>query len=349
LYRRIGVALHPDVESNSDPNTLALVRLIVEAAIQKYGRLDIDSDVRLKGDVQISSILGGLFEERWSKLLGKDRFKTYASMLSPNQWVIVDFTPDDYVSIYAIEGLAYQYWRCTAKMRALAKGSEVKISTSGELVQTESLELYRLIQSYDRRIDKPNLLYSNAGLIARVSNEQGHPLHHVLHCTYNARRLPVRELPALYGQIDGSYIPNFLVGMVDARAYLDGHRILAKPFEKKYSVPLEHVIALMAATSIFALGRLVALDLPMWRSIFELTKRAYRVLGYSSESLSDTLFAYAQEVCNAMSSSTDGLSESVATFLHRYSLTSNNQVVISLWTYGPRAIFDLAPEKRTPC
>ena len=87
---------------------------------------------RVKPDL----ILGG-FMRAGLKALFKTRFtKTYRHypgvMRAASQWVIKDFTEEDFVNIYRVEGLAYQYWRATALLRALGKGARITVRAGGD-------------------------------------------------------------------------------------------------------------------------------------------------------------------------------------------------------------------------
>jgi hypothetical protein len=339
LYRRIGVGLHLGVESKRDANTIALVRLIVEASIQKYGRLDEISDVGLSGKIGWDQVLGGLFQQTWTEMLGSHGYDNYIRLLTEGQWVLVKFGASDLVTIYAIEGLAYQYWRCTAALRAVSKGSQLIVGSQGQMQHVESRSLGDLIDSYDRRIQRPSILYSNAGLIARVSDTEKQPLHFIVNCEYNVHRTPLKDIYTDNGPLSGDFKPNFVIQPLDAKSFLGGHAILSEPFLKKTGMRLDHVIVLLVAVGVMALSKLASYGLPNWLVVHELTKRAYRVLSYTSEALREELQVLAQECCEVLGVSSDDIEASTATFVDRFTLDVDSQKAISLWTYGPRAIF----------
>ncbi|MDP3246152.1 MAG: hypothetical protein Q8M93_04220 [Polaromonas sp.] len=340
LYRRIGVGIHQGVESKKDANTVALMRQVCEAAIQKFGSLEARSDVVLADEVGWSAVLGGQFKDLWSKVLGSKNYDQYVRLLSAGkQWVLHHFSDQDLVDIYAVEGLAYQYWRCTAKLRAVAKGSSIQVGLDGALHQSESAEIYRLIESYDRRIGKPTILFSNSGLIARVSDLERQPLQHLLLFEYNVHRRSFANMFAHIGGMPSDFEPNFAIDVVDARAYLKGHAVLAGPFAGKYGIPLGHLVAFLVSVPALAMGKLGEYGMPPWRLIYTLTKRAYHVLGYSRAELAEGLVAFGRESCNALGVSDQGIEISASAFLDKYTLSPTAQTNISLWTHGPRCIF----------
>jgi len=132
LYRRIGLALHPMHEDLTDERTLFLVRNIVDLAIQRHGDLHCPSELQLSSTLNPKLILGG-YCYRGAKHVAPRKPSKFAREFSSGvksnpQWVIRSFSAEDFIKIYGVEGLAYQYWRVTALMRTVGKGAKVSIT-----------------------------------------------------------------------------------------------------------------------------------------------------------------------------------------------------------------------------
>jgi hypothetical protein len=78
--------------------------------------------------------------------------------------VIEDFAPDDFINLYLVEGLAYQYWRATAMMRTLGKGGRLTITPDGDWTWSADEKFAALIRSIDERTDKSEFQSSFVGL-----------------------------------------------------------------------------------------------------------------------------------------------------------------------------------------
>ena len=124
LYRRIKPVLSPHHDNLTDAQTTLLVRQILELAMLKYGDLQ---NIDLEPAMQVP------FEKRWGGYL-----KLAIEALEENEREFVmaayrdskpsdsleplEFRPADYRAVYAGEGLAYEYWLCTARLRSVGKG-----------------------------------------------------------------------------------------------------------------------------------------------------------------------------------------------------------------------------------
>jgi hypothetical protein len=143
LYRRIGVHLSPDHEDKTDAITLSLVRGIVELAIIKYGDPNRADDVAPSATVRLKDVLGGHYQRVLLKMgaSSADVTARFKALASSNQWVLTKFEQRDYFDIFLIEGLAYEYWRTAALMRAIGKGSAFQRGPGTGIERTETPEL----------------------------------------------------------------------------------------------------------------------------------------------------------------------------------------------------------------
>ena len=140
LYRRIGVQLSPAHEDKTDANTLGLVRHIVELSIIKYGDSSRADDVALSATIRLKDVLGGHYQRILGRLGASpaDTAARFRALASSNQWVLTKFEQRDYFDIFLVEGLAYEYWRTTALMRAIGKGSTFRRGIGSSVERVES-------------------------------------------------------------------------------------------------------------------------------------------------------------------------------------------------------------------
>ena len=200
IYRRVDVALNPEHEDRTDQRTLWLVRQIVELAITKYGRATDANEFVLSSRVKPDLILGG-FMRAGIKTAAPSRpnktYRNFANLLrSHPQWVIKDFSEDDFVNIYSVEGLAYQYWRVTALLRSLGKGARLIIGNDGDWYYAQDDELMWLMQSIDERTSRGGLDRSLLGVWIDEDSTQDEsgkkPVFDLLICpVYNVDRVPL--------------------------------------------------------------------------------------------------------------------------------------------------------------
>lgn len=152
IYRRIAPVLSSEIGNRTDEITRLETRAIAEQAIFKYGKLVESKDVVLSNSIKFELILGGLLIKILNSMLGSEAVNLYKSYLSRKpQWVLSDFSENDIATIYYIEGLSYQYWYVSAKLRACGKGVNIRKTTNGDLFELRTDEQDDLIISYDNR------------------------------------------------------------------------------------------------------------------------------------------------------------------------------------------------------
>jgi hypothetical protein len=246
IYRRIGVKLASRHEDKIDPRTVGLVRQIVELAITKHGRTTDADEIVLSSRVKPDLILGG-FMRAGFKALFKTRFtKTYRlfveSLRTRPQWVIKDFTKDDFIGIYRMESLAYQYWRATALLRALGKGARITVTRNGDWNYTVDDDLSWLIESIDERTEEGRL---DGSLLGTWFDEGPRNAKDAAICpVYNVDRVSSAEMFRQLGlPISGDHVSNFLPASFDARRYLEAHDFLSDTFQAQRGYSLEVFVA----------------------------------------------------------------------------------------------------------
>lgn len=172
LYRRTGLGLDPLLENKRDNRTLGLVRNIMEVAFARYGRMDeVVSDIALSSQVPIENVAGGLFIRALQRNRSAAEFGNLLNTLSAAfrdkpRWLITKFTVDDFVDIYRLEALAYEYWLTTARMRRIGKGGVLTVSSAGDPLSDGNRDddLECRIRNYDNRIEQGGFQASSIGV-----------------------------------------------------------------------------------------------------------------------------------------------------------------------------------------
>jgi hypothetical protein len=352
IYRRIGVSLYPRHEDKTDPRTVMLVRQIVELALAKHGRATNGDELVPSNRVNPDLVLGGLMRAG-IKALFKSRFtKTYRgvvkSLRESPQWVIRSFTEQDFLAIYQVEGLAYQYWRVTALMRALGKGARITVRQDGDWEYVLDDELFWLIRSVDERTEKKGLAGSLLGVWfdddVRPRESGKFAASEYLICpVYNAEKVPLADLFQAPGlRVAETGARNFRPAFFNARRYLEAHAFLADAFRARHGYGLEAFVATLWAIAnvvFFPLSFNLAKTEGSRRKIFRDTlmyvlQRGYRVLGADANIAVPVLLQRIKEFLPGV----EIPEEEVQAVLVRLTLTPVSQGRISLWSGGPRYV-----------
>jgi hypothetical protein len=245
LYRRLGVRLDPGHENKTDAVTVGLVRLTLEAAIQKYARLDISDDVVPPTSLPVDEWFGGVLKKAIVALAGDADAKEVMERLfsQPSDMVPADFTEDTLVDLYRLEGYAYEYWLTMALMRTLGKGGVLRITDAGPDVDRPG-ELDDLVRSYDARIETIDVPSSNIGVAFPPDPKDKFvapvPVYNVEHLP------PVFPPDNTPFRVSEGTSTNFLVVPLHIGAFLEAHRFAEAAFEAAKGFHLSSVCAVLA-------------------------------------------------------------------------------------------------------
>ncbi|WP_124468961.1 hypothetical protein [Burkholderia cepacia] len=343
LYRRLAPRLSPELGDEVGPMTLLWVRGIVEQAIFKFGPTQKFLDAQLATQVASKSIMGGLLVKSLAKLRNKEFAKLYVDYISKSpQWVLTNFRPSDLANAYFIEGLAYQYWYISAKLRATGKGIPIVVDADGAIRETRSAEQDQLIKSYDERIEAPESGFaSNVGTFVRHSAPK---IGRSVACfSHNATQI---AMPALNGiefkdlRTRGEFIPNYLLGWLDAAEYYLAHRYLEKSFRNRYGFGLREFCLAACALSFI----LVGLELPgqkpsgesFARNIQHKLQRGYVFTGLTVEELKKSALEFCKDPCVDTALQGSSIDDEIDRIIDFLTFTPAKQSTISLWSLGPR-------------
>jgi hypothetical protein len=347
LYRRLAPRLSPELGSGVSPMTLLWVRGIAEQAIFKFGIAHGLLDAQLATLVSARKILGGFFVKSLAKTRGADFAKLYIDQISKSpQWVLTDFRPSDLANMYFIEGLAYQYWHISAKLRASGKGISLRVKSDGSTEEMRSPEQDRLIESYDRRIDvdePTDGFATNVGTYVRDSEPEVGTSVPCL--SYNVTHETGPEIDGVRFRDIRSrddFTPNYVLGWLDAVEYYVAHRYLEKSFKRRHGFGLrEFCLAACAISSI-----LIGLDVPQREALDKSSaynlhhklQRGYIFSSLTIRQMKGLVLEFCRDpLVNAefRGSSIDSEIDSIFEFL---TLTPEKQSTVGLWSLGPRFV-----------
>jgi hypothetical protein len=347
LYRRIGVSLHPEHDDKVDPRTVGLVRQIAELAICKHGLAQTAAEFAVTTQINIKKVLGGLVLDAIRSGSDKPRSATrkieqYFEKLPP-QWVIRDFDSKDFISIYYVEGLSYQYWKVAALLRSLGKGARVEFTEDGsDWRYHTSLDFDELIVSIDERSNEAKLDSSLMGVWFNrtTSSDLSVDRPIVIAPIYNVERIVTNDIFESFGlRLNGELISNFLPATLDITPYLESHKDFSQALLQKNGFSLEAIIWTVWAFSRLALFPFEvatgfspeAFRQLFMQNILNLCQRGYRIVR-TSRGLLYLVTALVESIEPRVLVSQAEIDRSIG-FL---SLSPDVQESISLWSGGPR-------------
>jgi Holliday junction resolvase-like predicted endonuclease len=356
IYRRIGPFLSPLHDNRTDATTLGLVRDIVECSIAKYGRLNRVNDIRRSKPVPADAILGGHFLRRLRRLLPARaaRERAVDELRTRDELVLCDFRPKDLVAIYAVEGLAYEYWLTTAKLRSIGKGDRQILAANGQLDRKSNRDLVDLMASYDMRAARQGTLSMLAGTFVQTKDARAGGLGKIFAPVYNVTQ---DKLDGLLGAIgfstehDPRPLANFVPHVVHIESFLKSHQFLASSFEATRGYSLRIFLLVLAALSWRAVmpeRRVVqsigASDGEMSLGLIHVLRRAYAIVDPEIASILSSVRWYTLHLV-APESDPETLDEQgLGRVLEDLILNVEKQSRIALWSRGPRYAVVLADE-----
>jgi hypothetical protein len=343
IYRRLAPTLPEDMGGKVDWVTKAIVRDVVETAIQKHGALNKRSEFSTSDKIGVDKVLGGWFLKTINIVFKdkRERYRYLESFRARPEIVLVDFMPRDLIDLYFVEGLAYEYWRITARLRAVGKGVDIVYDSEGGLQYGASEEKWSLIESFDRRAERFGR-FDGSSLGVMFQPQQA---KQVLTFSPNVRNESLSPLLAKAGLDlsveEGGYLANYVPGLFDARAFAAAHGYVADAFKAKKGFTLSalaitfEVITERAITPPQSqLSEQVGFKSAMALSMYSLCRRAYTLKG-------EDVFAQIREtsverVAHELNASIEMASAEVDKIIAELTLTEDSRKLCGLWSGGPR-------------
>lgn len=245
LYRRLAPG---PIGQDQQPRTIGLTRAVLEAAIQKYARLQSCNRIAESAAVPIERVLGGLL---MAPQFGVER----DIVAQGNQLVLTDFANTDLLAFYDLERLAYEIWRTSAALRTTGKGAPLIVCDPPEcFADGRAAELDFLVTNYDRRTGRSEFSSSASGVtFAEVTQQSAEgcilvPVYNVGGVTSTNFRDLFRKMYGITLVSDMTF--NFVWVPFNLREYRKAHLPFAAAFYDRYNVSLDAVLAVIAALSL---------------------------------------------------------------------------------------------------
>lgn len=309
---------------NPAPHTIAIVRGTVEAAIQKYGTLELCSGVGFTHEIDTGSVFSGL--------LMHPKLETLRNNLQlHNQLVLTKFDVNALRELYEIEKLAYEVWRTSAALRIVAKGAALVVDPfhPGGFYDSRSDELDELVRRYDVR---------HGGFGASATGTTFDPVGDsrgtLFIGRYNVNSVKISDLqPFLHSfglELENDFPTNFVWAPFNFGRYCKAHLPFADAFAVKHGTRLEWIFA--------CVGALLWRVFILWRedphTLFRHLQRSYEgpyLRSYIEQEIEGFLEAAIDWLDLPLRAKAVGIPATLG-FLE---LTSEKQVDINLRTRGP--------------
>jgi hypothetical protein len=217
VYRRIAPY---SIGENDSPATIFLVRKSFEAAISKYGQINLCDRIGFSNEVPAESVLRGAFaEERFEPI--RRRLREYP------QLVLTNFGVVQMEELYDLEKLAYECWKCGAMLRILGKGAELSVFHEPPYFDDRRTKvLDQLVQIYDKRNLEFTVTATGTVFSSAAGKDDGNGS--IVIPSYNVWHLPLRNYESF---LKGAGIDlgnpdecsNFIFDRFDIRAYFEAH------------------------------------------------------------------------------------------------------------------------------
>lgn len=354
LYRRIRPTLSKKHDSKTDANTVALVRQVAELAYLKYGNLSRRGDLGDVRHTRLETFLGGNYYEAVGEFLGsklKAR-RQFENLRRSSQSVLLDFSEDEIYRSVEVEGFSYEYWRASAAMRMIGKGTMVE--WDGETAWFNYLENNfhpLLFEIYDARIQSGRGFHTSLGTWTEINNRRRDEQFFSF-TTYNPHPEP-ETVPAWdpskkrIGTAVGTL--NFNMGSGSLDRFANAHSFMAEAFRAHHRVRLDAVLFCIWAVSSFAVfpQRLYfakgsdAKMASLVNNSINLRQRGYALTGLSLEALTEEAIRRARIEGHETALNADEVTAGFQFML----LDNQAQAAIALWSGGKRPVLMLQDDR----
>ena len=348
LYGRIKPVLSPHHDNITDSQTTLLVRQILELAMLKHGDLE-------KVDLRPTSHVP--FEERWGGYLKlaidyldenqrKFVMTAYGNADPSDESLLpVEFGPADYRAIYANEGLAYEYWLCTARLRSIGKGMRLWFDPqSANFTYEPSPEISTAIERFDARLKGIRVFPTLIGISTPDSSAENNSFFKLFSASYNTEGSDLSSLLASLGvpgqSLDGGNLINFVPSLLDVNNFIEAHTYLDEAFRAVAGVGLEDFMYVLWALSNLALipNRSLRSEEIFKSLMLQLLRRGYAIYSMTLHELLQEITGRISTFPNLGDDKRKSIEKSAQIALGRVMLTSELQRRISPWSGGPRPI-----------
>jgi len=331
VYRRL---FPGPVGENTKPVTVMLTRAILEAAFQRYGQPYLCNKIARSSQTPINNVLNGL-------LMAPEFTRERQILEQTDQLVLTDFSSVDLAACYDLEKLAYEIWRISAASRLIGKGvSLIIVDPPDCFADDRTSDLDFLVKHYDKRASRADLSVSAKGVVF-PEFEQATAEGLVLFPVYNVGQVTGRDLNPLFSKayhvsVPEEWIPNFVWMPFNLRGFRQTHIFYADNFRIKHGVPLDAVLAVVAALAnrVFLLFNQIEGG---W--ILRYYQRAYE--GPNTDySVRNEIHSLLPEACKTLDITDSSITISeIDAAIQFWTLDDTKRTTIDLVYHGPHNVF----------
>ena len=334
LYRRISPGKIYGDESNT---TLALYRNMVECCVQKFGRINCGLEILYgneKYEVDLKDIASGNYIDALKS------FSLTNYEINKQGIYLGKFDKTDYLDIYVIERLMYEYWHTTTCLRRLYKGGKLLINDNYYVINDENTEF--LMKSYDERNEKYNDFCTTIGIDVGIKKDNLSSGCYLIP-VYNYNNVSIVEYPfnnffnlpeiPIDPSTQKPFIPNFLWFPFDFDNYFVSNSFIKNDFCKHFGYTLEGFVTVMFLL-VFRNGY-VAKNNKTYA--FYLIQKAYTSI-ISEDEMVDELVEYSKQIKLPSLSEYKLNTDETHKIINDIKLNNENKKDISIATLGPRKI-----------
>ncbi|WP_386082304.1 hypothetical protein ACFIOZ_03415 [Vreelandella sp. F11] len=346
LYRRLAPCLSSDLGGNTNDTTVYNVRNHVEQSIFKYGDLSGNKDFALSSEIEFDNILGGMLGRSLRKNFPEKILNMYILSLKKHnpQWVLTDFSEENIIDIYNIEGLGYQYWYVSAKMRALGKGIALNITETYDVFEDRTSEQESLIRSFDNRNEESSLKVGWASNVGTFIPSKVENVNETIFCAaLNPSRCKLKDLGI--ESVDKDFSPNYIPCYVNASEYYSAHKYLEDFFEDKFKFGLLEFCQFAIVFSHIAIGgnvgpSLKSLDIDSKKLVnfYMKYQRAYSLYEPKIIDIKEGIINHFETLRKQNAIGPSRLEEQLDKILKFITLDENNQSSLGVWSNGPKPV-----------
>ncbi len=233
------------IGSEKCATTIQITRAVLDAAIQKYAKVELCNRVAISNQVAPEAILQGF-------LAAKGHQAILDLLVSHPQLVLTDFGLNEYREFLQTEKLAYEAWRTMAQLRTVGKGAPLVVMDGEKWVEDDrGDDLDYLVTHFDHR----GLAFSASatGTVFNQEFKKGERGLIVLP-QWNADRVSYEKLRPIFEHFIKAELatqkndsPNFIWTPMNIAAFYTAHSPFSEPFHQRNGVSLESIIAVIAA------------------------------------------------------------------------------------------------------
>src|ERR1035437_4233664 len=327
IYRRLSPR---PIGKNKDPQTTLAVRSSLEAAFQKYAKMNPCDRVASSTDIPIEKVLNGM-------LMSADFSFIRAELQKNTQLVLTNFGLDELIELYNVERLSYEIWRTMATMRTVGKGANLVVqNTEPYYYDTRDDELAELIEFYDNK--QKFFMSSISGVMVDQQQTFDKAGYHLIPY-YNVNNSPIDEalifsLKKLDFEMNKSFITNFKWSLIALKEYYTSHSYYNEEYFKTYNIEVQHIIIFLSS-----LLSIIALEFNTDAGfIFKMYQRAYEG-PYTKEYIIDSIKSHLEMAIKYLNLDIESKSINVERIFEFLSLNEIERYKIDVPLGGPMKMF----------